>query len=109
VHDASEHLNLKKRYRLAIRGSICLAILLLALADSLNSLQLIGTVTALLWFVIAIETWGNAEKCHVWIGDSGKRMYTCKSGLCCVPGEEPVQEDSAEYEGRETGDISFSV
>lgn len=110
MHQGSEALNLRKRYRLAIRGSICLVILFLSLADYLNSLQLIGTVAALLWFVIAVETWGNAQKCHIWFGnDDCRPEYICKNtGIRCVQGEEPVQEGE-ENEKEEDGDIVFSV
>ena len=108
VHLASRYLNIRKRYRLAFRGAVCLIILLLPLAgDRLNSLQLIGLVTALLWLVIGVETWGNAQKCHVWIGDKKKREYICKYNILCVQGEEkePEEEDEKE-DGR---DLLFSV
>lgn len=82
--------------------------LLLSLADSLNSLQLIGTITALLWFVVAVETWGNAEKCHVWVGEECKREYVCKYNLRCLQGEEQIP-DEVEDELKEDGDIGFSV
>jgi hypothetical protein len=108
VHIDSKYLNLRKRHRLAIRGSICLIILLLPLSHSLNSLQLIGLVTALLWFVIGVETWGNALHCHVWIGDKKRREYVCKYNTRCVQGEEQVPED-AEETSSEEGDIIFGV
>jgi len=108
VHLDSRYLNLRKRYRLAFRGAVCLIILLLPLAgDKLNSLQLIGLVTALLWLVIGVETWGNAQKCHVWIGEKKKREYICKYNIRCVQGEEkePEEEDGKE----DDTDLLFSV
>lgn len=47
----------KQLYRHIIRGSISLIILLLPLSHDLNSLQLIGLLTTLLWFTIVVETW----------------------------------------------------
>ena len=110
VHISSEQLNLRKRYRLGIRGAICIISALLPLAQDLNSLQLIGLVTVLLWFIIAVETWGNAKKCHVWIGEKKRREYVCKYNVRCVQGEERIPDD-AESEKRESeeGDIIFGV
>jgi len=107
VHFNSEYLNLRKRYRLGIRASICLIIACLPLVNKLNSLQLIGTVAALLWFIVGIETWGNAEKCHVWIGDKMKHEYVCKYNIRCVQGEEVDIEDRDEEE--DDGDVVFRV
>jgi len=103
-------LNLKKRYRLAFRTCICIIFLFLPLAENLNSLQLIGTVTALLWFVLAVETWGNAEKCHVWIGNKSYKKYVCKFNYECEQGQERLADDSESEKRRsEEGDINFSV
>lgn len=110
VHVDSNQLNLKKRYRLGLRGLICLVILFLPLAPTLNSLQLIGLVTALLWFVIAVETWGNATKCHVWIGEKNKREYMCKFGERCVQGEERIPDQlGPEKRDSDDGDLIFGV
>lgn len=110
VHVSSDHLNLRKRYRLGLRGCICLVILLLPLAgDNINSLQLIGTVCALLWGVIAVETWGNALCEHVWIGDKKKREYVCKFNIKCVQGEEQIPDDISEKRNSQEGDICFGV
>ena len=88
--------------------SICLTFALLPLADdNLNSLQLIGLVSALLWFVVGIETWGNAEKCHVWIGDRTRHEYVCKFNVRCVQGEETINEE-ADSE-KDDGDVVFGV
>jgi hypothetical protein len=93
-----------------MRGSVCLVIVLLPLAHDLNSLQLIGIVTALLWFVIAVETWGNAQKCHVWIGNNIKKEYRCKNNFRCCVGEEQIPEDyDSEKRTSEEGDIIFGV
>jgi|SRR5947207_12799476 len=106
----SSTLNLRKRYRLGIRASVCLIYCLLPLAHNLNSLQLIGTVTALLWFVVAVETWGNAEKCHIWIGEKSRKEYICKYNVRCVQGEETIIEDSdSEKRKSEDGDLIFGV
>jgi hypothetical protein len=70
-------------------------------------LQLIGTVAALLWLVVGIETWGNAEKCHVWVGEKGRREYVCKFNVRCVQGEETVIEEVDSE--KEDGDLVFGV
>ena len=108
VHVNSSKLNLRKRYRLAIRGSICLIILLLPLSHRLNSLQIIGLVCALLWSIVAIETWGNAERCHVWFGEKGRREYMCKYNYKCYQGEELVPPN-LEKTSDEDGDLIFGV
>jgi hypothetical protein len=82
--------------------------LLLPLTHNLNSLQLIGLVTALLWFVIAVETWGNAEHCHVWIGDKKRKKYICKFNVECLQGEERIPED-LEKQSDDDGDLIFGV
>jgi len=106
----SGYLNLKKRYRLALRTCICIIFLCLPLKENLNSLQLIGTVTALLWFVLAVETWGNAEKCHVWIGDKSHKKYVCKlTNYECEQGQEPLVDELDSERRDDEGDISFSV
>jgi hypothetical protein len=74
----------------------------------LNSLQLIGIVTALLWGVIAVETWGNATNTHVWIGEQKKREYVCKFDMRCCQGEENATEEM-EKRTSEDGDIIFGV
>jgi hypothetical protein len=109
VHVASEKLNIRKRNRLAIRVAVALVILLLPLAHSLNSLQLIGIVTALLWFVIGIETWGNAYITHTWCGEKKKKQYMCKYNYKCVQGEEGDRYDEDEKRSSEDGDIIFGV
>jgi hypothetical protein len=110
VHVASEKLNIRKRNRLAIRVAVALAILLLPLAQNLNSLQLIGIVTALLWFVIGIETWGNAYITHTWCGEKKKKEYTCRYNFKCVQGEEGDRfEDEETKRSSEDGDIIFGV
>jgi hypothetical protein len=89
---------------------VCLILALIPLTDNLNSLQLIGLVTALLWGVIMIETWGNAEKCHVWVGEKTRKEYVCKFNVRCVQGEETIFEDAdSEERSSEDGDISFGV
>jgi hypothetical protein len=105
----SQRQHLRKRYRLALRGSICLVILLLPLAHRLNSLQLIALVAALLWFIVAVETWGNAEACHVWIGEKKGQQYICKYNFKCVQGEENIPDGLVLDEDAEEGDIMFGV
>lgn len=62
VHKHSPTLRLKKRFRLAGRFVIALIILLLPLADGLNSLQLVGIVTALVASALLLELWAGSCK-----------------------------------------------
>nr|XP_023908612.1 uncharacterized protein LOC112020286 [Quercus suber]POF15566.1 hypothetical protein CFP56_48760 [Quercus suber] len=57
VHKESPGLRLKKRWRLMCRFSVAIVLILLPLADSLDSLELVGTVTALIVFVLVMELW----------------------------------------------------
>jgi hypothetical protein len=57
VHKKIPHQRLKKNHRLIIRFAVSLAILLLPLAH-LDSLDLIGTTTGLVLFVLFLELWG---------------------------------------------------
>ncbi|KAK4574304.1 hypothetical protein LTR86_002065 [Recurvomyces mirabilis] len=57
VHKEIAGLRLKKRYRLAWRFCIALILICLPLAESLTSLELIGTVTALIVFALGTELW----------------------------------------------------
>lgn len=101
---------MRKRYRLGVRASICVIILLLPLIHVLNSLQLIGIVAALLWFIIGVETWGNAQHCHIWIGEKKRREYVCKYNIRCFQGEEKdIEENNSERISIEDGDINFGV
>jgi hypothetical protein len=82
--------------------------LLLPLSHTLNSLQLIGLVTSLLWFVVGVETWGNAERCHVWFGEKNRRQYMCKYNVKCYQGEEQLPPD-LEKTKSDDGDLIFGV
>ena len=62
VHKEIEGLRFKKRYRLVGRYAIAVILILLPLAESLNSLQLVGTVTGLVFFALALELWASSCK-----------------------------------------------
>lgn len=65
-------------------------------------------MTALLWGVIAVETWGNADCKHIWIGEKKRREYICKFDCDrCVQGQENVPEEREKES--EDGDIIFGV
>jgi hypothetical protein len=60
--------------------------------------------------VVVVETWGCAEKCHVWIGEKTRKEYVCKYNIRCVQGEETIIEDeSEEQRTSEDGDLIFGV
>lgn len=65
IHKHSPTLQFKKRWRLCGRFVIALTLVLLPLATSLNSLQLVATVTGLIVFALGLELWAgscNKEK-----------------------------------------------
>lgn len=65
IHKHSPTLRFKKRWRLCGRFAVALTLILLPLAKSLNSLQLVGTVTGLIVFSLGLELWAgscNREK-----------------------------------------------
>ncbi|KAI3318583.1 hypothetical protein HD806DRAFT_512035 [Xylariaceae sp. AK1471] len=57
THRLAEGLRLPKRYRLIGRFVVAIIFVLLPLAKDLNSLQVIGLVTALVVFVLGLELW----------------------------------------------------
>ncbi len=59
-HREIETLRLKKRWRLCGRFAVSIVLICLPLAESLNSLELIGTVTALVVFCLALELWASS-------------------------------------------------
>lgn len=59
-HRESETLRLKKRWRLCGRFVVAVIIICLPLADGLDSLELIGTVTALVAFCLGLELWASS-------------------------------------------------
>ncbi|KAK5126641.1 hypothetical protein LTR85_009575 [Meristemomyces frigidus] len=63
VHKEVEGLRLSKRHRLIFRFSVAIILACLPLADSLDSLQLVGTVTGLVVFTLVTELWA-CSSCH---------------------------------------------
>ncbi|KAI9741143.1 MAG: hypothetical protein M1834_002856 [Cirrosporium novae-zelandiae] len=59
IHKEIKNQRLKKRYRLTLRFGVALILILLPLAHSLNSLQLIATTTGLVVFSLLIELYGS--------------------------------------------------
>lgn len=60
VHKEAPGLRLKKRWRLMARFCVAIILICLPLAHNLNSLDLIGTVTALIVFVLVTELWASS-------------------------------------------------
>ncbi|TKA79689.1 hypothetical protein B0A55_04073 [Friedmanniomyces simplex] len=79
VHKEVETLRLKKRYRIAWRFCIAAILVCLPLAEHLDSLQLVGTVTALIVFALATELWAVSCCKEKWTGRSRPARYT---GMC---------------------------
>ena len=76
VHKKLPNARLSKKLRLAVRGVVCLVILLLPLAgDRLDSLELIGTTTAMIASLVGLEVWGLGQKGD---GFNGKKRPACR-------------------------------
>ncbi|QIW97093.1 hypothetical protein AMS68_002611 [Peltaster fructicola] len=57
VHRDMVGQRLHKRWRLAIRAAVAIILICLPLAENLDSLQLVGTVTGLIAFLLMCELW----------------------------------------------------
>lgn len=69
IHKRLANARLRKRPRLVIRVGVAVIIICLALADSLSSLELISITTALVFFVLALDLFGNScEGDGFWTG-----------------------------------------
>lgn len=82
VHKDVTGQRLKKRYRLTIRIAIAIILICLPLAESLDSLSLVGIVTALISFLLFCELWAcSCSGNNIWsrdkpcryIGQCGKK------------------------------------
>jgi hypothetical protein len=59
-HKEIETLRLKKKWRLCGRFAVAIVIICLPLAEELNSLELVGIVTALVAFCLGLELWASS-------------------------------------------------
>ncbi|KAM0715922.1 hypothetical protein Q7P37_008436 [Cladosporium fusiforme] len=67
-------MRLSKRWRLSLRAAVAIVMICLPLAgDHLNSLDLIGIMTALIVFTTTVEAWGVSKKGSGFIA----RQYKC--------------------------------
>ncbi len=80
VHKLVPGQRIKKRHRLAIRFAVAIIFILLPLAESLNSLQLIGTTTALTFFVLIVDLLGSSciHDSFMWDKKPGQYTAECK-------------------------------
>ncbi|ESZ94376.1 hypothetical protein SBOR_5240 [Sclerotinia borealis F-4128] len=79
IHKKDHHgIRLAKRYRMLNRLFICIIIILLPLAHSLNSLQLISIVTGLVVWVLVLELWGMSCPDETFFGGEKNCAYTAK-------------------------------
>lgn len=81
VHKESNdgRIRLAKRYRMANRLAICIIMICLPLAHSLNSLHLVSVVTGLLVWVLLLELWGASCPDDSFFGEAScKYTARCK-------------------------------
>ncbi|EMC94464.1 hypothetical protein BAUCODRAFT_124086 [Baudoinia panamericana UAMH 10762] len=80
VHKEISGLRLKKRYRLAWRFCIAIVLILLPLAEDLDSIELVGTVTALIVFALGTELWAASSCQEKWCERSRPCQYVGRCG-----------------------------
>ena len=76
VHKEMEGLRLKKRWRLCGRFLVAIVLICLPLAESLDSLKLVGTVTGLVVAALILEIWGFSCCNDTWCSRSRPCKYT---------------------------------
>ncbi|KAK3075935.1 hypothetical protein LTR53_000364 [Teratosphaeriaceae sp. CCFEE 6253] len=95
VHKEVETLRLKKRYRIAWRFCIAIILVCLPLAEGLNSLELVGTVTALIVTALSTELWAVSCCKQKWTGRSKPAKYT---GMCGRKKIQAIIQDGREVD-----------
>jgi len=88
VYKSAPNQRLHKPYRIALRFAVAIVILLLPLADSLNSLDLIATTTCLVVVVLAFELAGSTCTHDSFWWDRSKKRKCTYSARCNIPRKE---------------------
>ncbi|EXJ93346.1 hypothetical protein A1O1_01738 [Capronia coronata CBS 617.96] len=103
IHKRLANARLRKRPRLAIRVGVAVVIICLPLADSLSSLDLISITTALVFFVLALDLFGNScEGDGFWTGGFGaKEKKDCVYTANCKMGRKRRRELERAIQNRE--------
>ncbi|KAF2721882.1 hypothetical protein K431DRAFT_65128 [Polychaeton citri CBS 116435] len=106
LHKETKGLRLGKKYRLVLRFAVAIVLILLPLAEGLNSLQLIGTVTGLISFVLICELWAcssygdklmqRGEQCHYVGRCNKKQLRALANGEATLSSETLVSESGQE-------------
>ncbi|KAI9647287.1 hypothetical protein NHQ30_003670 [Ciborinia camelliae] len=79
IHKKDSHgIRLAKRWRMLNRLFVCIILICLPLARSLNSLQVISTVTGFVVWVLVLELWGMSCPDETFFGEEKKCGYTAK-------------------------------
>jgi hypothetical protein len=81
VHKDIEGARLKKWHRLVFRFAVALVLICLPLQDSLNSLELVGLVTGLLWLDLIVELVGVSNVSDSFFDWRKKCTYTADCPL----------------------------
>ena len=81
-HKTLEGLRLVKKHRLAIRFVVAVILICLPLAERLDSLELVATVTGLVLAVLIVDLWGNTcpKDSFWWDKRSCRYAAECKLG-----------------------------
>jgi hypothetical protein len=94
-HREQEGTRLTKKYRLMTRFVVVVILILLPLAEELNSLELVGTVTGLLVLSLVVELWAASSVNEKLFG----RAETCRyMGQCQRKDLEEVVQDGGKVE-----------
>ncbi|KAK4507404.1 hypothetical protein PRZ48_001139 [Zasmidium cellare] len=112
VHRQHEGIRLTKKFRLMARLAVAIVIICLPLAEHLNSLDLVGTVTGLLVLLLITELWAASNVHEKLFGRTRPCKYTgrCPKGMLLEivknGGQvdvEGLSEDKEKYRGHTVG------
>jgi len=78
IHKDAEGIRIPKRFRLLNRFAVCIILLCLPTAHSLNSLHLIATTTGLTIWVLTLELWGMSCWGESFFGEKRACKYTAR-------------------------------
>lgn len=113
LHKENKFRSLRKRNRLLFRVAAGVVIICLSVADSLNSLELIGTVTAIISAVLIVELWAIMTTVEQLFKFSSRTRYV---GMCpkkhfkkLAEGKVDLESDKINEDAREAGLILAPV
>ena len=97
-HKIVDRQRMRKSARLAVRFTVSIILICLPLASGLNSLELIGTTTSLIFLVLCVDIYGmSAVNESFWCG-SGRCRYSAECKLRKTDMEAAMKTNSLNIE-----------